>query len=200
MTFTRYKSSWNDGEQLPAAAVNQWEGQFENALDGYAGGPYSPLSAIVINGSGLQVGGNGLLLTSLTTMSATASLTAASGSSITVQSGSEMDVASGGRIDIEGANGLLINSGGEEAVQSGGTLAVESGGTLALETGCSMTVADRTNVALTSFAGKTYLYPGPYGHIVNWASFWVPGTPNIGYLSQTSVSTPVFFHLHCNIG
>jgi hypothetical protein len=57
MTFVRSKASaYLTREKLPSSAPTLWDTQFQNALDGAAGGTYAPSAAIIINGSGMQFG------------------------------------------------------------------------------------------------------------------------------------------------
>lgn len=60
MTFSRVKpSGWATGERLTSTQMNNLDIDHARAVDGNAGGSYTPSSAIVIGGSGLQVGGVG---------------------------------------------------------------------------------------------------------------------------------------------
>ena len=58
MTFSRYNpSGYAPGNRLPAACVNQHDEDISNAIDGGAGGTYTPSSAITIGGAGLGIAG-----------------------------------------------------------------------------------------------------------------------------------------------
>lgn len=55
MTFARVKpGDWAFGERLTSAQENQLDINASRAVDGYAGGTYTPTDPIVINGDGLQ--------------------------------------------------------------------------------------------------------------------------------------------------
>lgn len=55
-------SGWSFGEVLASADLNTIALQQPDALDGAAGGSYTPSSAITVNGSGMVIGGSGLSL------------------------------------------------------------------------------------------------------------------------------------------
>lgn len=58
MTFSRVNpSGWSDGQLLTASQMNDLDSDHADAIDGAAGGTYSPSSAITISGSGLTVAG-----------------------------------------------------------------------------------------------------------------------------------------------
>jgi hypothetical protein len=64
MTFNPWKAGgWGFGEVLTSAQMNQGNTDFVFAVDGRNGGTYTPTAAIVVNGTGLQVGGSGLAVT-----------------------------------------------------------------------------------------------------------------------------------------
>lgn len=55
MTFARVKpGSWATGEKLSSPQQNQLDLNVSRALDGYAGGTYTPSDPLIINGDGLQ--------------------------------------------------------------------------------------------------------------------------------------------------
>jgi hypothetical protein len=55
MSFTRVKpASWIDGEVLTATQMNALDTNQSRAVDGNAGGTYTPSAAIIVNGSGLD--------------------------------------------------------------------------------------------------------------------------------------------------
>src|SRR4051812_35161517 len=57
MTFSRVGPGpgWGTGELLSSTQMNQMDLNVERALDGYAGGLYTPSAPLIIGGSGMQV-------------------------------------------------------------------------------------------------------------------------------------------------
>ena len=98
MTFSRYNpSGYNPGDKLPAACVNQLDLNLTRALDGYAGGSYTPSVAISIGGQGLSVSGNfacgNALLTGTVGFGAASATTVAAGGSFSFESGAGLGLA-----------------------------------------------------------------------------------------------------------
>ena len=133
MTFTRYNpSGYNDGERFPAAAYNHIDLNQSRALDGYAGGSWSPTALITLAGSGLSVTGP----FSCTDMR---SSQMQSGYTFTFQSGAYLSIAGTGQVS-SGAN-LNVLSGGTLSIFSGGKLDVASGGIIEVASGGAINFA-----------------------------------------------------------
>jgi hypothetical protein len=58
MSFTRANvAGWANGERLTSTQMNQLDLDHSYAIDGNAGGTYTPSAAIIINGSGIEFAG-----------------------------------------------------------------------------------------------------------------------------------------------
>ena len=98
MTFSRYNpSGYNPGDRLPAACVNQLDLNLMRAIDGYAGGSYTPSVAISIGGQGLSVSGNfacgNALITGTVGFGGASVTTVAAGGSFSFESGAGLGLA-----------------------------------------------------------------------------------------------------------
>ena len=87
MTFPKYKpSGWSKGQVIPAAALNQWDTQFTQALDGGAGGTFNPSSALIIGGAGITMSGP-FTMNETTALGSAAALSGANGTNISLATG-----------------------------------------------------------------------------------------------------------------
>jgi hypothetical protein len=101
MTFSRYNpSGYNPGDKLPAACINQHDLNLTRALDGYAGGTYAPSARLIINGGGMSIGGDGLLMDADILMPYGTNL----------QLGGSLTVPSAAAIYIEDLGSLLVKT------------------------------------------------------------------------------------------
>ena len=109
MTFARVKpAGWAVNEVLTSAQANGLDINVSRALDGTAGGPYSPSSPLVIGGAGIDIDVG----------------TVPSGGVLTVEGGGQIFVDTSGTLGVDGT--LSIESGGLGSVD--GSLEVNSGG------------------------------------------------------------------------
>jgi len=125
MTFARYyPGGTSDGQRLPAACINWHDYCISLAIDGDGGGNYYPTSPIVIYGDGLNVAGNGLTMSSNSSLavsktltingslavSATGAINVASSGSVNMASGSAISLASGATFGAVDRTGITCNS------------------------------------------------------------------------------------------
>ncbi len=134
------------GERLPSAAMNALDADHANAIDGVAGGTYTPSAPIIIGGSGLQIG----------TLSVTGNSTIgnATGDTLTVEATATINgpwtFASGSApIFNDGPTfnntatfnaGVILGSAAADAITVNGTLTVNNDATIGSSSGDVLTI------------------------------------------------------------
>lgn len=174
-TRNRLPGLWILGSVVSPAEFEHLDDYYK-ALDGAAGGSYSPSGALIIGAAGLSLSGaNHHILGSATlTVDSLGSIVVASGglikldgtsaadielkvtagvASINVKAGAQIDVQkSGGLLNIYGLATLKDNgggAGGELLVESTGVVQLASGAALAAASGSTTTLGGTTNVSST---------------------------------------------------
>ena len=136
MTFSRANGSgWGLNDKLTSAEANQIDVNQSRAVDGYAGGTYTPTGNIDVSKLRADLQG-------ACTLAGTASLTGVSGASCSMPSGTTFSSAGKtalGGASLPGSNGQT-NLGGTTTAVSGATVSIASGATLAVANGASCTV------------------------------------------------------------
>lgn len=103
MSFSRAKSAgWAFGELLTSTQMNTIDLNQSRALDGNAGGTYTPSAAVDIGNAGLKLTGTGHV------------------------------IPASGQLTVQNNGDIVVNSGGQVSWQSGADLLVLAGATLAL--------------------------------------------------------------------
>ena len=151
MTFARKNAlGWGFGDKVSHGDLTAIDLDTSRAVDGYAGGNYTPSAKIDVAGSGLRCD-----MAGASTCPSGASLAFASGSTLT----------SAGKVALGGAatpssNGET-NFGGTARILSGATLSVVSGGTLSTASGATCTFASAVTCsgALAINAASTITAP-----------------------------------------
>jgi len=134
LTFSRIQpTGWATNQKLLSTEMNQLDLDHSRALDGNAGGTFAPSSALVINGSGLQVGGSGF---SCNTFASTGNCTLGN------------DVA-----DVHQWNGTLATTNGTLSVAGTGTVALSGTTLLSIAGTCSVDVDCDMQVNTCTFGG-----------------------------------------------
>lgn len=143
MTFSRQNAlGWTDDfSTITAAQINGLDVNVTRALDGYAGGYYTPTAELAIGGSGLHIWDGSLLIGD--GAGQVGELDVKDGSGASWRSGSTLAqyagatwtlggnvYVSGAGADSNGGAGCHVVSGGVFYVDNGATVKVRSGGTL----------------------------------------------------------------------